>query len=127
MQAIWGMRGAWAIHHAIASGIYVLSASHMRMLGALRACTEPCHHIHTFMCCEQVWDPAPLAYLHIDCDLFVGAHDALTLLSHKIVPGTVLLFDELINYNRFADNEVGFLVSIASSGACLVSVPQQCL
>lgn len=42
-----------------------------------------------------------------DCDLFVGAQDALTLLNHKIVPGTVLLFDELINYNRFKENEVG--------------------
>lgn len=49
---------------------------------------------------------APLAYIHIDCDLFAGAHDALTMLSHKIVPGTVILFDELINYNRYKDNEV---------------------
>ena len=41
-----------------------------------------------------------------DCDLFAGANDALTLLSHKIVPGTVILFDELINYNRYKENEV---------------------
>ena len=32
-------------------------------------------------------DP-PLAYLHIDCDLYAGSKDAFTLLSHKIVPGT---------------------------------------
>ena len=31
----------------------------------------------------------PLAYLHIDCDLYAGSKDAFTLLSHKIVPGTV--------------------------------------
>ena len=41
-----------------------------------------------------------------DCDLFIGANDALSLLDHKIVPGTVILFDELINYNRWKENEV---------------------
>ena len=29
-------------------------------------------------------------------DLYAGAHDAFTLLSHKIVPGTLILFDELV-------------------------------
>ena len=48
----------------------------------------------------------PLSYLHIDCDLYAGSRDALTLLSHKIVPGTVLLFDELVNYNTYREHEV---------------------
>ena len=39
-------------------------------------------------------------------DLFAGSHDALTLLSHKIIPGTVIVFDELINYKRYREHEV---------------------
>ena len=39
-------------------------------------------------------------------DLSAGAHDALTLLSHKIIPGTVIVFDELINYQHFREHEV---------------------
>ena len=74
---------------------------------------------------------APLAYLHIDCDLYAGSKDAFTLLSHKIVPGTVIrlavtmqlplhvlggrdrppvlqiiLFDELGNYKNYRDHEI---------------------
>ena len=41
-------------------------------------------------------------------DLFAGSHDALTLLSHKIIPGTVIVFDELLNYKRFREHEVSF-------------------
>ena len=38
-----------------------------------------------------------LGYLHIDCDLYGGAHDALMLLKDNIRVGTVLLFDELVS------------------------------
>ena len=48
----------------------------------------------------------PLSYLHIDCDLYAGAHDAFTLLSHKIVPGTLIIFDEIINYKLYREHEV---------------------
>lgn len=54
----------------------------------------------------QKENDAPLSYLHIDCDLFIGARDAFTLLNHKIVAGTVILFDELINYNQYKEHEV---------------------
>ncbi len=37
----------------------------------------------------------PVTYLHIDCDLYAGARDALTLLSEYIAPGCVLIFDEV--------------------------------
>jgi len=37
----------------------------------------------------------PISYLHIDCDLYAGAKDALELLKDYIVPGCVLIFDEV--------------------------------
>ena len=81
----------------------------------LGACPPPCpavtRHLAAAVQKEMTGkDPReslPLSYLHIDCDLYAGSRDALTLLSHKIVPGTVLLFDELVNYNTYREHEVG--------------------
>lgn len=40
----------------------------------------------------------PLALLHVDCDLYSSAVTVLTELTENIVPGTVIIFDEYINY-----------------------------
>lgn len=44
--------------------------------------------------------------LHIDCDIYSSAHDVFRRLGPHIGPGTVIVFDELINYAGFADNEM---------------------
>lgn len=49
--------------------------------------------------------PQGVAYMHIDCDLYRGASEVLHLLSDHIVPGTVLLFDDLINYPAYREHE----------------------
>lgn len=46
------------------------------------------------------------SYLHIDCDLYAGARDTLMYLSPLIQSGTVLVFDELINYPTYAEHEI---------------------
>lgn len=51
-------------------------------------------------------NPVDITYLHIDCDLYAGAIDALTLLDKYIAPGCVLLFDDLINYPDYRDHEI---------------------
>jgi len=57
------------------------------------------------------------SYLHIDCDLYAGARDALGLLSPLIRPGTVLVFDDLINYASYKEHEVKALWEwLASTG-----------
>jgi len=40
----------------------------------------------------------PLALLHIDSDLYSSAVTVLTNLQYQIVPGTVIVFDEYLNY-----------------------------
>lgn len=42
--------------------------------------------------------PAPLALLHIDCDLYSSTRTVLTMLNAQIVAGTVIVFDEFFNY-----------------------------
>lgn len=51
-------------------------------------------------------NPVDITYLHIDCDLYAGAIDALTLLDKYIAPGCVLLFDDLVNYPGYREHEI---------------------
>ena len=56
-----------------------------------------------------------VSYLHVDCDLYAGARDALSLLSPLIRPGTVLVFDDLVNYPAYRDHEAKALWEWAAS------------
>ena len=40
----------------------------------------------------------PIAYIHIDSDLYSSCKETLDILNDQIIPGTVLGFDELINF-----------------------------
>jgi hypothetical protein len=40
----------------------------------------------------------PIALLHVDCDLYSSTVTILNNLKDQIVPGTVIVFDEYINY-----------------------------
>ena len=43
-------------------------------------------------------DDSPIAFLHVDCEIYESARNVLNTLSKKIVPGTVIVFDEAYNY-----------------------------
>lgn len=49
--------------------------------------------------------PGPIAFLHIDCDMYSSTVTVLNKLENQIVPGTVILFDEYINYPGWQDGE----------------------
>ncbi len=42
--------------------------------------------------------PGPAALIHIDCDLYESTRTVLSMLDGRIVPGTVLVFDELCDW-----------------------------
>lgn len=49
---------------------------------------------------------APAGLIHVDCDLYSSTACAFEMLGSRFLrPGTVILFDELLNYDRMADNE----------------------
>jgi hypothetical protein len=52
-----------------------------------------------------VVDPRPAAFIHIDCDLYSSTKAVLSGLSHRIVPGTVIVFDEYFNYPNWQQHE----------------------
>lgn len=47
-----------------------------------------------------------IALLHVDCDIYSSTKTVLTQLRSRIVPGTVIVFDELFNYPGYRDHEL---------------------
>ena len=47
----------------------------------------------------------PVAFLHVDCDLYASTRTVLTQLADRIIPGTVILFDEYFNYLSWREHE----------------------
>jgi hypothetical protein len=42
----------------------------------------------------------PVAFVHVDCDLYISTIQALTILDNYIKPGTFLIFDEMYDANN---------------------------
>lgn len=46
-----------------------------------------------------------VAFLHIDCDLYSSTKTVFEILANRIVPGTVIVFDEYFNYPQWEEGE----------------------
>jgi len=57
---------------------------------------------------------APVAFLHLDADLYTSTRRVLELLADRIVAGTVLQFDEFFNYPGWQDREYKAFVEFCS-------------
>ena len=49
--------------------------------------------------------PEPVAFLHLDADLYSSTKTVLELLSDRIQPGTVIQFDEFFNFPGWVEGE----------------------
>jgi hypothetical protein len=49
--------------------------------------------------------PGPVAFLHLDADLYSSTKTVLDILGDGIVPGTVIAFDEFFNYPGWREGE----------------------
>lgn len=49
--------------------------------------------------------PGPIALLHVDCDLYSSTRTIFTLCRERIIPGTVIVFDEYFNYPGWRKHE----------------------
>lgn len=47
----------------------------------------------------------PVSFIHIDCDLYSSTQTIFTLLAERLVPGTLILFDEYFNYPNWEQHE----------------------
>jgi predicted O-methyltransferase YrrM len=49
--------------------------------------------------------PNPIAFLHIDCDLYSSTKCIFQHLGSRLVPGSIIVFDEFFNYPGWEDHE----------------------
>jgi tetratricopeptide (TPR) repeat protein len=62
-------------------------------------------------------NPGPVRFANIDCDLYESTATVLGLLADRIVPGSVLVFDECIGYENWLDDEYrAFKEEVARQG-----------
>lgn len=54
---------------------------------------------------EETLKDQPIAFLHIDCEIYASTLDALFLLAGNIIEGTVIVFDEFYNYTGCENHE----------------------
>jgi len=55
---------------------------------------------------ERFLRASPISLLHVDCDLYSSTITVLRELHDNIRPGTVVVFDELVNYPGFEEHEL---------------------
>lgn len=51
-------------------------------------------------------EPGPVSFVHVDSDLYSSAVFVLRQVTHRLVSGAVIVFDELINYPGFREGEM---------------------
>jgi hypothetical protein len=56
--------------------------------------------------------PGPIAFVHVDCDLYTSTRVVLKALQDRLVVGSVLAFDELFNYPNYAEHEMRALLEL---------------
>lgn len=47
----------------------------------------------------------PVAFLHVDCDLYSSTVTIFDLLGARLQPGSIILFDEYYNFHRWQQHE----------------------
>ncbi len=59
----------------------------------------------------------PVAFLHVDCDLYLSTVTIFDLLGARLQPGSIILFDEYYNFHRWRQHEFkAFQEFVAKSG-----------
>lgn len=54
---------------------------------------------------EEILKNTPIAFLHMDCDLYSSTTDVFNILGSNIVDGTIIVFDEFYNFSTFEQSE----------------------
>lgn len=54
---------------------------------------------------SKILKDRPIAFLHIDCDIYSSTKEVFDILGDNIIPGTIIVFDELYNYPGYKNHE----------------------
>jgi hypothetical protein len=76
-------------------------------------------------------NPGPVAFVHVDCNLYSSTKTVLDLLAPRLINGSVILFDEYFNYPNWEQHEFKafqeFLTAHGIKSAYLAFARQQVL
>jgi predicted O-methyltransferase YrrM len=50
-------------------------------------------------------NPGPIAFLHIDCDIYSSTREVFEIVGDRLIEGTVIVFDEYFNYPNWQRHE----------------------
>jgi hypothetical protein len=77
---------------------------------------------------KDVLGEGHIALLHIDCDLYSSAKLVLDILADNIRPGTIIVFDELLNFPNYENHEMkAFFEFVTHRGVNFSIVAAQCV
>lgn len=54
---------------------------------------------------SKILKEEPIAFLHVDCDIYSSTCDILNALGDNLITGSIILFDEYYNYPSFREHE----------------------
>jgi predicted O-methyltransferase YrrM len=60
--------------------------------------------------------PGQVAFAHIDCDLYSSTNCVFSAIRDRLAVGTVLVFDEIFNYDRYYEHEMRALIELGETG-----------
>ncbi|MGZ5379892.1 MAG: class I SAM-dependent methyltransferase [Mycobacterium sp.] len=60
--------------------------------------------------------PGQVAFAHIDCDLYRSTATVFSEIRNRLAVGTVVVFDELFNYDRYYEHEMRALIELGETG-----------
>jgi hypothetical protein len=55
---------------------------------------------------DTILNDQTIAFMHVDCDIYSSTKTIFDVLGDNIIPGTILVFDELYNYPGFDRHEI---------------------
>ncbi len=61
--------------------------------------------------------PGPIAFLHVDCDLYSSSRTIFDLCGERIVKGTVIEFDEYFGYPNWREHEYKAFQEFVAAGS----------
>lgn len=68
----------------------------------------------------QILKQRPIAFLHIDCDLYSSTKDVFTILKDNIQTGTIIVFDEMYNYPGWQAQEFKAFNELVDAKHCKI-------
>lgn len=60
--------------------------------------------------------PEPVCFLHVDCDLYSSTKTVLSSLAGRLIPGTIIVFDEYFNYPGWHEGEYKAFMEFVAEG-----------